>query len=226
MNGQNVYDCGVISSTYPPDTEQPLVCNGGSLYSTKITSGHRIRLRLINHSSFLSYWFCIDSHAIEIVEMDGVEIEPIKATGVYLNIGQRYSIIITADRPKGNYLMHASLVKSCFLPYATYNSTGLESTDFRVTGILSYDETDIAAEPIGEPWDETNIYGAGDNPTRGRAWEGCDDMPFNLPVPLRKEEAFSVGERNTHYLEFEFRQSQEVNRIFINKARDTPDFRR
>lgn len=80
MNGQNTYDCSVQSSTYPPNTTATS-CSGGNLYTSTFEKTKSYRLRLINHSSFFSYWFSIDNHTVSIVEVDGVEIEPIDARG-------------------------------------------------------------------------------------------------------------------------------------------------
>ncbi|KAI1383137.1 Cupredoxin [Hypoxylon trugodes] len=92
LNGQNTYDCSVTSTTFPPPSNSPSSsppCTDGQLSTTQIRHKQTIRLRLINTSSFLSYWFSIDNHTLTIVELDGVEIEPIVgARGVYLNLGQ------------------------------------------------------------------------------------------------------------------------------------------
>ncbi|KAI8960712.1 Cupredoxin [Daldinia sp. FL1419] len=234
LNGQNTYNCSVTSTTYVPSSDQPYEsnCTGGQLYTTKVHRGKTVRLRLINASSFLSYWFSIDNHTISIVELDGVEIEPITARGIYLNLGQRASVILTADQEPGSYYMRASLPKTCFLPYAPYNSSGLEAAGYGAKGIISYikdDEQqadngrlDQALEPIGVAGNTSNPYGVENNGLKGDAWEGCDDMPFDMPKPMRKQPAVNVSEANTHYLEYAFRQAQEVNRIFINKTSYLP----
>ncbi|OTA94787.1 putative multicopper oxidase [Hypoxylon sp. CO27-5] len=208
LNGQNTYDCSIISTTYPPSSENRPKCTGGQLYTTQVPRGHSVRLRLINASSFFSYWFSVDNHTLSIVELDGVEIEPITARGVYLNLGQRVSVILTADQTPGSYYVRASIPKTCFLPYSTYTSAGLQGAEYGVKGILSY----------GKDGNTSNPYGVENNGLRGDVWEGCDDMPFDMPVPMRKEPAVNVSEANMHYIEYAFRQAQEVNRIFVNKT--------
>lgn len=109
LNGQHVYSCNVVSTTYPPDldhdhyarkSDDSSACTGSRLYTTKVKPGTKLRLRLINSSSFLSYWVSIDNHTLTVVELDGVEIEPLAGQrGVYLNIGQRVSVIVDADQP-------------------------------------------------------------------------------------------------------------------------------
>ncbi|KAK8106244.1 hypothetical protein PG999_009603 [Apiospora kogelbergensis] len=232
LNGQHVYDCNVVSTTYPPDldhdpyarkADDPTACTGGRLYTTKVKPGAKVRLRLINSSSFLSYWLSIDNHTLTVVELDGVEIEPLAGQrGVYLNIGQRASVVVDADRPPGNYLIRASLPQSCFLPYAPYASAGLASIGYVGKGVLSYEGVEPDVPPVGAAGNTSNPFGVENNGVRGDVWEGCDDMPFDVPKPMRKMDAVEVTEANTHYIEYMFRQAQDVNRIFINKTAYAP----
>ncbi|KAI1119532.1 Cupredoxin [Nemania sp. NC0429] len=231
LNGQNTYDCTVASTTYPQPSPNELSlsspmseprCTGGRLYTTKINTGQRVRLRLINTSSFFSYWFSIDNHTLAIIELDGIEISPISARGVYLNVGQRVSVVIEANQTAGNYYIRATLPKTCFLPYAPYESAGLEAAEYAVKGILSYDDVPVNAMPIGDMGNVSNPYGVENNAARGDVWEGCDDMPFDLPKPMRNIPAYEVPEENKHYIEYMFRQAQDVNRIFINKTAYMP----
>ncbi|KAI0158754.1 Cupredoxin [Pestalotiopsis sp. NC0098] len=224
LNGQNTYNCSVESTTYPPDPAAllPVNCTGGQLYRTSVRQGQRVRLRLINSSSFLSYWFSVDNHTLAVVELDGVEVEPIPARGVYLNVGQRASVVLAADQAPGSYYMRATLPRTCFLPYAPYSSAGLASAGYEARGVLSYSGADPDAEPVGAAGNVSNPYGVENNGVRGDVWEGCDDMPFDVPRPVREMDAVEVGERNYHYIEYAFRQAQDVNRIFINKTAYMP----
>jgi hypothetical protein len=152
------------------------------------------------------------------VELDGIEVVPITARGVYLNIGQRASVIITANQTAGNYYIRATLPRTCFLPYAPYTSAGLATGEYAAKGILSYDDVPVESTPIGVMVNVSNPYGSENNGARGDVWEGCDDMPFDLPKPLREIPAYEVPEQNKHYIEYVFRQAQDVNRIFVNKV--------
>ncbi|KAI1809942.1 Cupredoxin [Poronia punctata] len=222
LNGQNTYDCTVVSTTYPLRSTSAPGCNGGQRYTTKVHAGQRVRLRLINASSFLAYWLSIDNHLLSIVELDGVEISPVTSRGVYLNIGQRASVLVSTNQPPGNYYIRATLPRSCFLPYAPYTSAGLASSEYAAKGILSYDEVAVNVTPIGAQGNVSNPHGVQNNDAKGDIWEGCDDMPFDLPKPMRERPAYDVPEQNKHYIEYVFRQAQDVNRIFINKTAYTP----
>lgn len=226
INGRHTFNCSVRSSTWPTpsnpdnDDEAP-ACTGGQLYSTKVRPGHAVRLRLINHSSYMSFWFSIDNHTVTIVEMDGVEVEPIPSRGVYVNVGQRYSVIVRADQAAGSYHMRATLPQTCFVPYCPHTSTGLESIGYEARALLSYDgsgDGDRLPVVAGVAGNTSNPHGAARNRLRGDVWEGCDDMSFDEPVPVRRRPAVRVAEGDMHSVTFQFQRAGEVNRISINRV--------
>lgn len=218
LNGQNTFDCSVVSTTFNSSTSRQKntpECTGGQVYMTNIRPGTTMRLRLINHSSYLSYWFSIDGHPLTIVEIDGVEVEPLVTQGVHVNIGQRYSVIISATEKVGDYTIRSALEKDCFLPYSTYISSGLESIGYEVKGILRYDRDE---ESEGEGTMKEDAVQEKREETTTNPW-GCGDMPFDMPKPMRQEAAYELGPGDpTHILDFQFRQVGEINRIFLNKV--------
>ncbi|KAI1446379.1 multicopper oxidase-domain-containing protein [Annulohypoxylon stygium] len=125
--------------------------------------------------------------------------------------------------------MRASIPKTCFMPYSTYVSAGLEEGGYGVRGVLEYvgdgeereravgsvgdgdGERGSVIETIGIAGNTSNPYGVENNGFRGDVWEGCDDMPFDMPVPMRRQAAVNVSEANTHYIEYAFRQAQETS---------------
>ncbi|KAJ0117876.1 diphenol oxidase [Diaporthe amygdali] len=221
LNGQNTFDCSVVSTTYNSSSRQKNKpgCTGGQVYTTNIRPGTTMRLRLINHSSYLSYWFSIDRHPLTIVEIDGIEVEPIVSQGVHVNIGQRYSVIISATEKIGDYAIRSALEEECFLPYSTYTSKGLESIGYQAKGILRYereDESGGVARRDGDA-DTAEMKETATNP-----W-GCSDMPFDMPKPMRRAAAYELAEGDpTHIVDFQFRQVGEINRIFLNKTSWSP----
>lgn len=220
LNGQGTFDCSVVSTTFNSTfhQEDTPACTGGQVYTTSIKPGTTMRLRLINHSSYLSYWFSIDRHPLTIVEIDGVDVEPIVSQGVHVNIGQRYSVIISATEKVGDYTIRSALEKECFLPYSTYISNGLESVGYQVKGILRYERDD---DSTGDGTQENDDTQKEEEEEITNPW-GCGDMPFDMPKPLRQEAAYELGEGDpTHIVDFQFRQVGEINRIFLNKVSNT-----
>lgn len=227
LNGMNTFDCAVVSTTtttfaQADGAQKTHSCTGGRAYEMTVKPGATIRLRLVNHSSYLSYWFSIDSHALSIVEIDGVEVEPLAAPGgVHVNIGQRYSVLVTADQGAGGggaYAIRSTLERECFLPFATYVSSGLASGGYEARGVLRYEG---AAAGGAETADATKAE-ADANTNITNPW-GCNDMPFSLPQPRRPEPAHELADADPRFVvDFQFRQVGEVNRIFLNRTSWAP----
>ncbi|CCH41246.1 putative secreted protein [Wickerhamomyces ciferrii] len=61
-------------------------------------------LRFINVGLFVSQYLYIEDHELTIVEIDGVYVEPFKASHLYMTVGQRYAVLVTAkDHKDKNY---------------------------------------------------------------------------------------------------------------------------
>lgn len=220
LNGQNTFDCAVTSTTFQSAQIQANTpsCTGGQAYTTTIKPGSTLRLRLINHSSYLSYWFSIDGHELTIVEIDGIEVDPIVSTGVHVNIGQRYSVMINATQEVGEYTIRSTLERECFLPFSTYISSGLEAVGYEARGKLLYEGANEAKTKEAR---RVAMREAA-NDTNPNPW-GCYDMPFSLPAPRRAEAAYELSSTDPqHIIDFQFRQVGEVNRIFLNRTSWAP----
>ncbi|VUC24721.1 unnamed protein product [Clonostachys rosea] len=221
LNGMHVSNCSSsLALTFNNVTrEQPKNCKAGSIFRTRVKAGERIRLRLISHSTSTPFWFSIDNHILEIVEIDGVEAEPIPSTRVFINSGQRYSVIMVANQTIGNYRIRATADTSCStLP--ALGRTNLAPFNFEATGIMSYGDVDSSVTPIGSPWDlEAPITeGIGNEP-----WTlSCRDLPFDLPKPMRNCNAYEVGERNHHYFTFQRKSENGLVRTSVNGTYFSP----
>ncbi|VBB83984.1 Putative Multicopper oxidase [Podospora comata] len=215
INGLAAFtNCNLTSSTWP--SFMPPICEPSSRQFTTPMPNTTTRLRLINHSSFTSLYFTIDSHPyLTMIEIDGVEVEPITVPGIHLNIGQRYSVLVSPIHSTTTryFVMRATIPKSCFLPYVPYTSEILQSVNHQGTALLSYSPNPNSSLP-------QNIKPVVDIP------QNCTDLPFNLPVPIRKMAAFPPDtahpSRNTHEINFQFQQAGPVNRIFINRTSYSP----
>ncbi|KAJ0267480.1 hypothetical protein COL940_014331 [Colletotrichum noveboracense] len=195
-------------------------CTWGTLHNTRVKSGSKSRLRLINHGTSTPIFVTVDNHTMDIVEIDGVEVNPIATTRVYMNPGQRYSVIVNANQTAGNYLIRADAAVRCFHMSHKNHKSGMHGAPFGATAILSYDETEISVPPMGQAWNlkATSSPGIGKEPWGSH----CEDLPFNLPKPMRKRTAYIPGDRNFHY--FTFRQDKvgDVVRTHVNDTLFTP----
>ncbi|ESK92808.1 laccase [Moniliophthora roreri MCA 2997] len=73
----------------------------------QVQQGKRYRMRLINTACEPDYTFSIDSHEMTVIEADSILHEPVTVSGLRIFIGQRYSFILEANQPVGNYWIHA-----------------------------------------------------------------------------------------------------------------------
>ncbi|KAH0582280.1 Acyl-coenzyme A oxidase 2 [Termitomyces sp. 'cryptogamus'] len=67
----------------------------------------RYRFRLVAISCDANFIFSIDGHTMTIIEVDGVNHRPLMVDSIQIFAGQRYSVIVKADKPIGNYWIRA-----------------------------------------------------------------------------------------------------------------------
>lgn len=81
--------------------------SGGSYSRTTLKAGKKHRLRLINTSVDGHFQFSLDGHTMTVIATDFVPIVPYNASWVFIGIGQRYDVIITANQAAGSYWFRA-----------------------------------------------------------------------------------------------------------------------
>ncbi|KAK7037629.1 laccase, multicopper oxidase, benzenediol:oxygen oxidorectuctase [Paramarasmius palmivorus] len=69
--------------------------------------GKRYRIRVANIACDPAYTFWIDDHNMNIIEVDAVNVVPKVADSFKIYAGQRYSFVLNAIRPVGNYWIRA-----------------------------------------------------------------------------------------------------------------------
>ncbi|KAF8492202.1 laccase [Russula emetica] len=142
--------------------------------------GLRYRLRLVSISCDPAYTFSIDSHPLTIIEVDGINVQPLQVDSLQIFAGQRYSVVLHANRPVSNYWIRA-------LP----NFEGQSYAGYTNVAVLRY----FQAPPITplfflfndpeknrplsrNPLIETNLH-------PGEPIPGGADITINLAVELR-----------------------------------------
>ena len=73
-----------------------------------VNRGLRYRFRVIATSCQSAFNFTIDSHRMTIIEVDGNEVTPVEVDSIPILAGQRYSVVVKADQPVGNYWIRSS----------------------------------------------------------------------------------------------------------------------
>jgi iron transport multicopper oxidase len=67
----------------------------------------RYRFRLVSISCDPNFTFAIDGHNMTIIEVDGVNVEPLVVDEIQIFAGQRYSFILSTDQAVSNYWVRA-----------------------------------------------------------------------------------------------------------------------
>lgn len=114
--------------------------------------GKRYRFRLVAMSCDPNFQFSIDGHNMTVIEADGVLTEPLLVDSLQILAGQRYSIVVNATQPVGNYWIRA-LPNT---PGSTF-AGGLSSAILRYSGAPSQDPT-TNPRPSVMPLLEQNLH--------------------------------------------------------------------
>ncbi|CAG8505887.1 15998_t:CDS:2 [Dentiscutata heterogama] len=107
INGKNSYNC----SSAPAGSN---CVNNASLSQFNFVSGKKYRIRIINTSAFSAFIFSIDDHPMDVIEVEGMMTQRYTVHRLPINIAQRYSVIVTADKPVKSYWMRAEMETACY----------------------------------------------------------------------------------------------------------------
>jgi len=119
----------------------------------KVEPLKRYRLRIISMSCHPDFTFSIDGHELLIIEADGENTEPLLVDSIQIFAGQRYSAILFADKPIGNYWVRAE--PSAFGGLTGFED-GINSAILRYVGSPELDPvTDMV--PSIRPLRETDL---------------------------------------------------------------------
>lgn len=139
----------------------------------KFEPGKTYLLRLINGAIQSTYKFYLDSHELEVINMDFTNIVPYKTDIVNIQIGQRYMVLVRANQPAGNYWMRADNQAAC--------SRTIQGMDIK--GVVRYEGAeDMTAAPTTPAYNYTTE---------------CIDEPLASLVPMAKVNAFPSDQRFT-----------------------------
>ncbi|SMR54833.1 unnamed protein product [Zymoseptoria tritici ST99CH_3D1] len=86
--------------------------NRGAYAKTTLTAGKKHRLRFINTSVDNHFMVGLDGHIMTVISADFVPVEPYNASWIFIGIGQRYDVVISADQTPGRYWFRAEVQDS------------------------------------------------------------------------------------------------------------------
>lgn len=170
INGLGRY-AGGLESPAPP------------LAVINVEYGKRYRFRLVAMSCDPNYSFSIDGHNLTVIEADGILTEPLLVDSLQVFAGQRYSVILNATQPVGNYWLRA-------LP-STFGANfagGVNSAILRYSGAPSQDPTTNQTQSV-IPLKEQNLHplinpGAPGIPEYGKADINLEITADNIGGPF------------------------------------------
>jgi len=73
-----------------------------------VQKGKKYRFRIISMVCRTSINFAIDGHLMTVIEADGEYTKPHVIDNMVIHSGQRYSVVVTADQPVGNYWVRSN----------------------------------------------------------------------------------------------------------------------
>ncbi|KAI1107601.1 putative multicopper oxidase [Jackrogersella minutella] len=109
INGVNQADCSNHPGRSCSDVER-------ALPNLALAPGEGHRLRFLNVGGFAWFQVAVDEHdSLPIIEVDGTSTEPASESALVIAPGQRYSIVLTADKSgKEAFWLRARMITSCF----------------------------------------------------------------------------------------------------------------
>ncbi|KAE9392272.1 laccase [Gymnopus androsaceus JB14] len=167
INGQGRYPGG-------PDVALAVV---------SVQSGKRYRFRLISMACDPNYMFSIDGHNLTVIEADGVNTVPVIVEQIQIFAAQRYSFVLNAVEPVGNYWIRA--LPSTPLQGTTNDSfaNGINSAILRYYGAPNADPTTSESTPTAViDIDEQNLHPLTNPAAPGQPFPGGADKVINMTL--------------------------------------------
>ncbi|KAB8292934.1 hypothetical protein EYC80_007298 [Monilinia laxa] len=148
---------------------------GGKYTTNTISTGRKYRLRLINTSVDNHFMVSLDGHPFTVITSDFVAIHPYTTNWIFLGIGQRYDVIITANQTVGSYWFRAEVQAGCgsntnngniksIFTYSGANSTTPASTAIPYTGrctdetgLIPFWDSFVPSGPLSGNVDQLNV---------------------------------------------------------------------
>ena len=74
-----------------------------AFYHVRVAQGSTTRLRLAHGGFYWELLLQIASHNVTVIQADGASVMPVVVESMVIAPGERYDVLLTADRPCGNY---------------------------------------------------------------------------------------------------------------------------
>nr|UYM28067.1 laccase 3 [Trametes polyzona] len=150
-----------------------------------VQHGKRYRFRLVSLSCDPNYNFTIDGHTMTVIEADGENTKPLQVDGLQIFAAQRYSFVLNANQPIGNYWIRANPNNA----RATGFEQGINSAILRYKG-APIKEPNTTQSQIRNFLNETNLHPLSSPRAPGLPFKGGVDYALNLNLTFNGTEFF------------------------------------
>ncbi|KAH8827883.1 laccase 2 [Flagelloscypha sp. PMI_526] len=164
-----------------------------------VRKGKKYRMRLLSMSCDAHFVFQINGHDLTIIEADGVSTQPYTVRSIQMLAGQRYSFVLNANKPVGNYWIRAQPNGGNNL--LTFDG-GLNSAILRYVGAPAIEPP---ASQVEDPngglgaFKEVNLHPLNNAPAPGKPKAGGADVNLNLVMSFEPStEAFMLNGHSWH----------------------------
>ncbi|KAF9978201.1 hypothetical protein BGZ73_003382 [Actinomortierella ambigua] len=139
-------------SIYNPSGAEPVpesaLINHVSDAKFNFVPGKTYRLRIINMSALAMFHFHLAGHDMDIIEIDGIDVEPKRVSSFPITAAQRYSVLVKArNDTSSNYIMHADMDPDMFDKVPP-------ELKLNITGTIVYSPTAPLAPEEPSQWDD------------------------------------------------------------------------
>ncbi|EJF57979.1 laccase [Dichomitus squalens LYAD-421 SS1] len=139
-----------------------------------VSHGKRYRFRLVSLSCDPNYVFSIDNHDLSVIEVDGIETDPVTVNAIQIFAAQRYSFILTANQTVDNYWIRAN---------PNFGNVGfadgINSAILRYQGAATVEPT-TSQQSTEDLLDEVDLHPLIPRITPGLPFQGGVDKAINL----------------------------------------------
>lgn len=136
----------------------------------------RYRLRIIAMSCDPNFTFSIDDHSLQVIEADGENTVPLLVDSLQIFAGQRYSVVLVADKPIGNYWIRSQPNQD---RGAQGFGDGINSAILRYSGALASDPQ-TRFSPSIRPLNEVDLCPLQDKPAPGHPSANGADVALTI----------------------------------------------
>ncbi|RDB26960.1 Laccase-1 [Hypsizygus marmoreus] len=176
------YHTPAPSAGLVPTAESTLI-NGKGRYAggptsplavIRVIKGLRYRFRLVAMSCDPNYTFSIDGHTMTIIEVEGINVQPLTVDSIQIFAGQRYSFVLNANKPIANYWIRAN---------PNIGTTGFDGgVNSAILRYLLAPNADpkTTQTPSTNPLVETNLHPLINPAAPGLPMPGAADVNINL----------------------------------------------